>query len=191
MHGTSLRFGKNGTFSIPTYYMVSIEFLFDVLDQYTKFSPIAVYEVLSKLPQHGVGSKISRVTWMDNSFWTVTEVKMGLVRLISRPSIFSIVQGSITSNHSPLQNGKTGESYGILTWRGNQKNEKPTRINGSLKKLWRQLATHDTTLREEWPSLAIEALRTEQDTSMHAATDDSTTENTQGESNQTNEDTTT
>jgi Mitochondrial 28S ribosomal protein S34 len=40
----------------------------------------AAYEVLSSLPKHGVGTKITRSTWQDNSFWTVTQIKTEMVR---------------------------------------------------------------------------------------------------------------
>lgn len=86
----------------------------------------AVYEILSKLPKHGVGAKLKREKWMNDSFWEITKVKMD-------------------------QNGASGKSYGLLTWRGNRQNEEPKRINGSLKKLWKLLPADKEM--PSWPSL--------------------------------------
>ena len=43
----------------------------------------AAFQVLSKLPQHGVGTKISRTTWKDDSYWAITNTKIDLVSLHS------------------------------------------------------------------------------------------------------------
>lgn len=62
-----------------------------------------------------------------------------------------------------LQTGKNGKAYGLLTWRGLQGAEKPVRINGSYKKVWRQLdvETASSPSNGGWPSLALAALKQE------------------------------
>ncbi len=40
---------------------------------------LAVFEVLSKLPKHGVGAKVTRTSWKEGSYWHVTNVKVSLV----------------------------------------------------------------------------------------------------------------
>ncbi len=63
-----------------------------------------------------------------------------------------------------LQDGKRGKAYGVLTWRGEQQGEQPTRINGASKKLWRPLgaAAAGSVAGEAaspvWQSLAASAL---------------------------------
>lgn len=42
--------------------------------------PPAAFELLSRLPQHGLGSKLSRTSWTDDCFWTVQKVRMSPVR---------------------------------------------------------------------------------------------------------------
>ena len=43
------------------------------------FLPTA-FELLSRLPQHGLGSKLSRTGWTDDCFWTVQKVRLSPVR---------------------------------------------------------------------------------------------------------------
>ncbi|KAG7666804.1 hypothetical protein Ndes2526B_g09557 [Nannochloris sp. 'desiccata'] len=95
------------------------------------------YEVLSSLPKHGMGTKITRSTWQDSSFWTVTQIKTEM-------------------------DGKRGKAYGLLTWRGEQQGEQPSRIRGASKKLWRPLGAAAGAVGPEptpvWPSLAASAM---------------------------------
>ena len=35
-----------------------------------------VYEVLGKPPRHGVGSRIQRTSWYENSFWDIAKVNI-------------------------------------------------------------------------------------------------------------------
>lgn len=88
----------------------------------------AVYEVLGKLPRHGVGSRIQRSTWYADSFWDIAEVKMDV-------------------------SGKTGKAYGMLTWRGEQVHDRPMRISGTLKKVWRVMAPETQGSSQQWPAL--------------------------------------
>lgn len=92
------------------------------------FCCVAVYEILSKLPKHGVGSRIQRKTWKDDSFWDVSQVKMHV-------------------------SGKAGKAYGMLTWRGEQVHEVPKQIPGSLKKVWRIVSSSSEGSGVPWPSL--------------------------------------
>ncbi|KAI8106890.1 hypothetical protein M9434_001544 [Picochlorum sp. BPE23] len=87
-----------------------------------------VYEILSKLPKHGVGSRIQRKTWKDDSFWDVSQVKMHV-------------------------SGKAGKAYGMLTWRGEQVHEVPKQIPGTLKKVWRVVSSSSEGPGVTWPSL--------------------------------------
>jgi hypothetical protein len=73
---------------------------------------VAVYEVLSTLPRHGVGSRLQKKTWHEDSYWDVIKVQMDL-------------------------SGASGKSYGVLTWRGTKVHEEPRRIPGTRKKVWR------------------------------------------------------
>lgn len=110
---------------------------------------------MSKLPRHGVGTKLTRRTWGEDSYWEVTEV---------------VIE----------QNGKRGKVYGILTWRGERQNEHkgPTRVNGTVKKVWKILDDGSQHKKEEqtiaWPSFALSALKSEQSTaeSSETSTDD-------------------
>jgi hypothetical protein len=68
-------------------------------------------EVTRSLPKHGIGAKLRRTTWGEDSFWQVTAVK-------------------------PHEDGVHGKASGILTWKGVQQSEKPRRVNGVLKKIW-------------------------------------------------------
>lgn len=88
-----------------------------------------MYEVLGKLPRHGVGSKIQRSSWYENSFWDIAEVKIDV-------------------------SGKTGKAYGMLTWRGEQIHDRPMRIRGTLKKVWRAVSpVGDDARPVVWTSL--------------------------------------
>ncbi|KAK9906607.1 hypothetical protein WJX75_004872 [Coccomyxa subellipsoidea] len=71
-----------------------------------------LYEVASKWQKHGIGQKLQRTTWKEDSFWTITGMK-------------------------PSLDGKHGKAFGVLTWRGRKESEEPRRVNGTLKKIWR------------------------------------------------------
>ncbi|EIE24151.1 hypothetical protein COCSUDRAFT_53242 [Coccomyxa subellipsoidea C-169] len=71
-----------------------------------------LYEVASNLQKHGIGHKVQRTTWKEDSFWTITGMK-------------------------PSLDGKHGKAFGILTWRGRKESEEPRRVNGTLKRVWR------------------------------------------------------
>jgi len=72
-----------------------------------------LFDIIRVLPRQGLGQKVSRKTWEDNSFWTIERVKISL-------------------------DGRHGKAHGLLTWRGTPA-EKPTRINGPLKHVWRSI----------------------------------------------------
>ncbi|DBB13536.1 hypothetical protein WJX82_004520 [Trebouxia sp. C0006] len=74
----------------------------------------SLLQVTKKLPNRGLGTKLQRLKWKDDSYWTITAVK---------PSI----------------DGDHGSASGILTWKGQAQSEEPKRINGVLKKVWRYL----------------------------------------------------
>jgi hypothetical protein len=81
----------------------------------------AVYEVLSALPKHGIGARVQRKSWHENSYWDIVRVQMDV-------------------------SGKSGKSYGMLTWNGNKVDEEARRIPGSLKKVWRVRREKDALL---------------------------------------------
>ena len=43
--------------------------------------PAAAFELLSRLPKHGLGSNLSRTGWTDDCYWTIEKVKVSPVRL--------------------------------------------------------------------------------------------------------------
>ncbi|PSC75015.1 28S ribosomal mitochondrial [Micractinium conductrix] len=93
------------------------------------------FELLSRLPKHGLGSNLSRTGWTDDCYWTIEKVKV-----------------------SP--NGKHGTAWGVLTWRGTaHRPEAPTTINGPLKRVWRVVQDEDPA--GPWQSLVGAALRQE------------------------------
>ncbi|KAL6774359.1 MRPS34 [Auxenochlorella protothecoides x Auxenochlorella symbiontica] len=70
------------------------------------------FEVLSKLPHHGVGSKLARTTWKEGTHYSITSIKLS-------------------------QDGAHGKAFGVLSWNGQVSDERPLRISGLLKKEWR------------------------------------------------------
>ena len=68
--------------------------------------------MLSKMPRHGVGARLQKNSWQEDSYWDVVKVQMDLT-------------------------GAGGKSYGLLTWRGARMHEEPRRIPGTRKKVWR------------------------------------------------------
>ncbi|EFN59991.1 hypothetical protein CHLNCDRAFT_133133 [Chlorella variabilis] len=94
------------------------------------------FEILSRMPQHGLGSKLSRTSWTDDCYWTIARVKL-----------------------SP--DGKHGKAWGVLTWRGEpQRPNAPTQMAGPLKRVWR--AVQDGS-QQQWQSIGVaDTLRQEQ-----------------------------
>ena len=86
-----------------------------------------MYEVLSTLPKHGIGARVQRKSWHENSYWDVVRVNMDV-------------------------SGKSGKSYGMLTWNGSKVHEEARRIPGSLKKVWRVIREKDAKL-PAWQAL--------------------------------------
>lgn len=64
------------------------------------------------MPRHGVGARLQKNTWKEDSYWDVVKVQVDL-------------------------SGADGKSYGLLTWRGVRVHEEPRRIPGTRKKVWR------------------------------------------------------
>lgn len=96
----------------------------------------AAFDVLSRLPRQGVGAKLSRSSWREDSYWLITDVRMA-------------------------KDGRHGTAWGLWTWRGEQQNEQPRKINGPLKKVWRALPDERQQQLGPWTSLAAEALQRE------------------------------
>lgn len=124
--------GKNRTCSnrersFICYSLQRSEEFFDRINHVVRWYDFAVYEILSKLPRHGVGVRVQRKAWKEDSFWDVVETKMHL-------------------------SGKSGKAYGKLTWRGSEMHNEPKRMNGTLKKVWR-LVPQMAEESKEWPSL--------------------------------------
>jgi len=103
------------------------ESCFDCINHDAMWCGFVVYEILSKLPKHGIGSRVQRKAWKEDSFWDVVETKIHL-------------------------SGKSGKAYGKLTWRGSEMHNEPKRMNGTLKKVWR-LVPQIAEEGKEWPSL--------------------------------------
>uniref|UniRef100_A0A7S3UDX1 Uncharacterized protein n=1 Tax=Picocystis salinarum TaxID=88271 RepID=A0A7S3UDX1_9CHLO len=85
----------------------------EILQCLTKRRMRNFYEVVRLLPEHGIGSKVQRVTWPETSYWTVMDVK-------------------------PEVDGKRGKAWGTFTWLGEQRGEKK-KIRGTMKKVWRPM----------------------------------------------------
>lgn len=43
-------------------------------------SHCAAFELLSRQPSHGLGTKLSRTTWADDCYWTISKVRIAPVR---------------------------------------------------------------------------------------------------------------
>ncbi|KAI3429448.1 hypothetical protein D9Q98_005541 [Chlorella vulgaris] len=100
------------------------------------------FEVLSRLPQHGMGAKLSRTTWSDGCYWTINKVRLSA-------------------------DGKHGSAWGVLTWQGQQQQPAtPTRVRGPLKPVWRAVSDTSGT---QWQSILAAALRQEQQQATAAA----------------------
>lgn len=105
------------------------------------------FELLSRVPQHGLGSKLSRTSWTDDCFWTISKVRL-----------------------SP--DGKHGSAWGTLTWRGQpQRPEGPAaQIAGPLKKVWR-LVDSEASSQQQWQSVLAATLRQERQAAKAATAD--------------------
>ncbi|KAL4447660.1 hypothetical protein ABPG75_004879 [Micractinium tetrahymenae] len=104
------------------------------------------FELLSRQPSHGLGSKLSRTTWTDDCYWTISKVRL-----------------------SP--DGKHGIAYGVLTWRGQpQRPDAPTKVAGPLKKVWRLVRDEGSSQQQQqWQSLVADTLRRERQAAKAAA----------------------
>ena len=91
-----------------------------------------MFEVASRLEKHGIGHRIQRATWPEDSFWTITAIRPSLVTIT--PLLKVHVSGMLlvlTTFSAPLrcaltslrcyvasQDGKHGDASGIFTWKG-------------------------------------------------------------------------
>ena len=126
----------------------------------------AVFDVVRKLPETGVQAKLQRKTWPPESFWTVTAVQPTVVQRQSccmpplshllQPDVGRVLHAQhliITHMSMPCvpQDGHHGKAWGIFTWKGKARNEQPTRVRGTLKKVWRVYGDPAPTI--EWRRL--------------------------------------
>ncbi|KAL4428679.1 hypothetical protein ABPG77_009785 [Micractinium sp. CCAP 211/92] len=103
------------------------------------------FELLIRQPSHGLGTKLSRTTWADDCYWTISKVRIA-------------------------PDGKHGTAYGVLTWRGQQQRpEAPTKVAGPLKKVWRVVQDAGSAQQQQWQSLVANALRQERQAARAAA----------------------
>ena len=154
-------------------------------------APPAAFELLSRLPKHGLGSKLSRTSWTDDCFWTISKVRLSPVRTAS--SAVGLKAHSATQpaaafcacpctphsqltrplRFSPLlavQDGKHGSAWGTLTWRGQpQPPASPTALSGPLKPVWRVVADSSSSSGEQWQSMLAATLQQERQTAAAEA----------------------
>ena len=120
---------------------------------------LAVLQVTKKLANRGIGTKLQRRTWKEDSYWTITAVKPSIV---SRQQASFLHCGTTQKPIHVLQDGEHGVASGVLTWKGTHgqqpfsqsqlvspeiglcctgeiQSEQPKRINGVLKKVWRYM----------------------------------------------------
>jgi hypothetical protein len=78
-----------------------------------------LYEVLSVLPNKGVGARITRTAWapFENSYFEITQVK--------------------------LKDNKHGDAWGVKVWKGVPVTDSPTRVRGGSKHIWQLMPTAD------------------------------------------------
>lgn len=86
-----------------------------------------VFELLSSLPNYGAGSaKVARITWRnaDKCFWSIHKASPSAAAAAASP-----------------KERPTGKAWGVLTWDGVTGKagveERPVRIPGSRKRVWR------------------------------------------------------
>ena len=141
--------------------------------------PPAAFELLSRLPKHGLGSQLSRTSWTDDCFWTVSKVRLSSVSPAAELGAGLVCQACRLSGHcncqlplpsfaccsplclpacllltptlfSNLQDGKHGSAWGTLTWRGQvQPPAAPTALHGPLKPVWRVVADSSSSSHGE------------------------------------------
>lgn len=81
-------------------------------------------EVVTKLPDLGVGAKVTRNSWeqFGNSYWEITRVR-------------------------PREDGKRGSVWGHKVWKGERVTTEPVRVNGSAKRIWRWVPSLEEAAR--------------------------------------------
>ena len=50
----------------------------------TNFPSGAVFDIARLLPRYGLDQKLSRKTWKDNSFWTISRIRVKPVSMVIR-----------------------------------------------------------------------------------------------------------
>ncbi|KAI1789032.1 hypothetical protein LXA43DRAFT_893585 [Ganoderma leucocontextum] len=77
--------------------------------------PATLYQVLSRYPKDGVGQRVHQTRWnskgFDECYWEITRTKLKC-------------------------EGKHGQAWGHLVWKGKRVNEHDERIRGGLKYKW-------------------------------------------------------
>ena len=70
----------------------------------------------------------------------------------SADAVSPSVAALCTKFHKNAQDAHHGKAWGIFTWKGADKNEAPTRVRGTLKKVWRLF--EDPSPKVEWKRVA-------------------------------------
>ena len=84
----------------------------------------AVFDIASKLPNKGIGQRLTRKTWEQSSYWTVQRVQIALVSIYlgqacdDKQRVSPAQVPPQATQVKLLQDGRHGKAYGLLTWRG-------------------------------------------------------------------------
>lgn len=96
----------------------------------TSYPVHTVFEVAARLEKNGIGQRLQRTTWPENSFWTITAIRPSLVSPCrhlhdkTEEAETDILVGPASPKHQAsfptcaAQDGKHGDVSGIFTWKG-------------------------------------------------------------------------
>ena len=85
--------------------------------------------ILEPLPRFGVGVKVSKTKWHDDSFWHILDV---------RPK-----RKSFVSQSGDAPERLVAGIYGVKYWNGQPDTGRVMRIRGQMKQIWRQVGLSD------------------------------------------------
>lgn len=90
-------------------------------------------DVLADLPLFGVGVRMSKDTWFDESYWHIVHVHPKVKSFAAAPAD---VEGAVPELRAKV--------YGVKYWNGVAETGRVKRIRGHLKDGWRRVGVQDS-----------------------------------------------
>lgn len=118
------------------------------------------------MPMYGMGTRVSKSSWHDDSYWHIVDVRPKLKRSQSADALYEASDDDAAA--SGRGSSFRARVYGIKFWNGVPETGRVVTVRGSKKRVWRRLSPHDEAAKNQAALLKIASGMHERLSAMHA-----------------------